>query len=54
VGQSNPRFHLDPVLPEATLMAFFRNSAVNLLNLHYAIHTIALSGGAAFFLISLM
>jgi len=35
-------------------MAFFRNSAVNLLNLHYAIHNIALSGGAAFFLIYLM
>jgi hypothetical protein len=35
-------------------MAFFRNSAVNLLNLHYGIHVIALSGGAAFFLIYLM
>jgi MFS transporter, DHA1 family, inner membrane transport protein len=35
-------------------MAFFRNSTVNLLNLHYAIHTIAMSGGAAFFLIYLM
>jgi MFS transporter, DHA1 family, inner membrane transport protein len=35
-------------------MAFFRNSAVNLLNLHYGIHTVALSGGAAFFLIYLM
>jgi MFS transporter, DHA1 family, inner membrane transport protein len=35
-------------------MAFFRNSAVNLLNLHYGIHTIAISGGAAFFLIYLM
>jgi MFS transporter, DHA1 family, inner membrane transport protein len=30
-------------------MAFFRNGAVNLLNLHYGIHTIALSGGGAFF-----
>lgn len=30
-------------------MAFFRNTAVNLLNLHYAIHSIALSGGGAFF-----
>jgi MFS transporter, DHA1 family, inner membrane transport protein len=29
-------------------MAFFRNSTVNLLNLHYGIHSIALSGGAAF------
>jgi hypothetical protein len=35
-------------------MAFFRNTAVNLLNLHYAIHTVAMSGGAAFFLIYLM
>lgn len=35
-------------------MAFFRNSAVNWLNLHYAIHSIAMSGGAAFFLIYLM
>lgn len=30
-------------------MAFFRNRTVNLLNLHYGIHTIALSGGGAFF-----
>jgi hypothetical protein len=30
-------------------MAFFRNSAVNRLNLHYAIHALALSGGGAFF-----
>jgi hypothetical protein len=35
-------------------MAFFRNSAVNLLNLHYAIHTVAVSGGGAFFLIFLL
>lgn len=35
-------------------MAFLRNSAVNLLNLHYGIHTIAMTGGAAFFLIYLM
>ena len=30
-------------------MAFFRNSTVNLLNLHYGIHAIALTGGGAFF-----
>jgi hypothetical protein len=30
-------------------MAFFRNDAVNLLNLHYAIHALAMSGGGAFF-----
>jgi hypothetical protein len=30
-------------------MAYFRNNAVNLLNLHYGIHSIALSGGGAFF-----
>jgi hypothetical protein len=29
-------------------VAFFRNSTVNLLNLHYGIHQIAQSGGAAF------
>ncbi len=30
-------------------MAYFRNSAVNLLNLHYGVHAIALSGGGAFY-----
>jgi hypothetical protein len=30
-------------------MAYFGNRTINLLNLHYAIHSIALSGGAAFF-----
>ena len=30
-------------------MAFFRNDTVNLLNLHYAIHALAMSGGGAFF-----
>src|SRR6516164_9430188 len=35
-------------------MAFFRNSTVNLLNLHYGIHSIALNGGAAFFVIYLL
>ena len=30
-------------------MAFFRNSTVNLLNLHYGVHALALSGGGAFF-----
>ena len=35
-------------------MAFFRNSAVNLLNLHYGIHCITLYGGGAFFLIYLL
>ena len=35
-------------------MAFFRNSAVNLLNLHFGIHSIALYGGAAFFSIYLL
>jgi hypothetical protein len=32
-------------------MAFFRNSAVNRLNLHYAIEMLALSGGGLFFLV---
>jgi MFS transporter, DHA1 family, inner membrane transport protein len=35
-------------------MAFFRNSAVNLLNLHYGIHSIAASGGGAFYLVYLL
>jgi DHA1 family inner membrane transport protein len=30
-------------------MAFFRNTTVNLLNLHYGIHALALTGGGAFF-----
>lgn len=30
-------------------MAFFRNDTVNLLNLHYGIHALALTGGGAFF-----
>lgn len=30
-------------------MAFFRNNTVNLLNLHYGVHALALSGGGAFF-----
>jgi MFS transporter, DHA1 family, inner membrane transport protein len=35
-------------------MAFFRNETVNLLNLHYGIHALALSGGGAFFLAYLL
>jgi DHA1 family inner membrane transport protein len=35
-------------------MAFFRNSAINLLNLHFGIHSVALYGGAAFFSIYLL
>ena len=35
-------------------MAYFRNNAVNLLNLHYGIHAIALSGGGAFFIAYLL
>src|SRR6516165_5391271 len=30
-------------------MAFFRNDTVNLLNLHYGIHALALAGGGAFY-----
>ena len=30
-------------------MSFFGNRTVNLLNLHYGIHSLALSGGDAFF-----
>jgi MFS transporter, DHA1 family, inner membrane transport protein len=35
-------------------MAFFRNSTVNRLNLHYGIHALALSGGGAFFTVFLL
>ncbi len=35
-------------------MAFFRNSTVNLLNLHYGIHQIAQAGGAAFVTVFLL
>src|SRR5262249_49783092 len=35
-------------------MAYFRNSTVNLLNLHYGIHCLALGGGGAFFLVFLL
>src|SRR5262245_37746903 len=35
-------------------MAFFRNNTVNLLNLHYGIHSLAHSGGAAFFAVFLL
>ena len=35
-------------------MAFFGNNAVNYLNLHYGIHSIALSGGGAFFMVYLL
>ncbi|HEY1632963.1 MAG TPA: MFS transporter [Rhizomicrobium sp.] len=35
-------------------MAFFRNTAVNLLNLHYGIHALALTGGGAFFTVYLI
>ncbi len=35
-------------------MAFFRNSTVNLLNLHYGMHAVALSGGGAFFTVYLL
>jgi DHA1 family inner membrane transport protein len=35
-------------------MAFFANSAVNLLNLHYAINAVAMSGGGAFVLAYLL
>jgi DHA1 family inner membrane transport protein len=35
-------------------MAFFRNETVNLLNAHYGIHSLALSGGGAFFVAFLL
>jgi len=35
-------------------MAYFRNRTVNLLNLHYGIHVLAISGGGAFFTVYLL
>ncbi|MBV9331760.1 MAG: hypothetical protein JOZ55_09435 [Alphaproteobacteria bacterium] len=35
-------------------MAFFRNRTVNLLNLHYGIHAVAMSGGGAFYTVYLL
>lgn len=35
-------------------MAFFRNNAVNLLNLHFAVHAAAMYGGGAFFTVYLL
>jgi DHA1 family inner membrane transport protein len=35
-------------------MAYFRNNTVNLLNLHYGIHSIALSGTGAFWLVYML
>lgn len=34
-------------------MAYFRNNTVNLINLHYAVHAVAMTGGGAFFIIYL-
>ena len=35
-------------------MAFFRDRTVNLLNLHYGMYAIALSGGGSFFVVYLV
>jgi DHA1 family inner membrane transport protein len=35
-------------------MAYFRNTTVNLLNLHYGIHSVALSGAGAFYIVYLL
>jgi DHA1 family inner membrane transport protein len=35
-------------------MAFFRNNTVNLLNLHYGIHSVALTGGGALYIVYLL
>jgi MFS transporter, DHA1 family, inner membrane transport protein len=39
---------------DSVAMPFFRNRTVNLLNMHYAVHAMALSGGAAFFSVYLL
>ena len=35
-------------------MAYFLNTTVNLLNLHYGIHSLAVSGGGGFFIVFLL
>src|SRR6266851_1763986 len=35
-------------------MAYLKNSAVNLLNLHYGLHALALNGAGAFFAVFLL
>src|SRR6266481_362236 len=40
--------------PRGALMAFFRNNTVNLLNLHYGLHSLALSGSGAFYAVFLL
>jgi DHA1 family inner membrane transport protein len=35
-------------------MAFFRNNTVNLLNLHYGLHAVAMTGGGAFYAVFLL
>jgi DHA1 family inner membrane transport protein len=35
-------------------MAYFRNTTVNLLNLHYGIHSVALTGGGALYIVYLL
>src|SRR5215470_3810513 len=40
--------------PGIDAMTYFRNNTVNLLNLHYGIHSLALSGGGAFFTVFLL
>jgi MFS family permease len=37
------------ILRRGTQLAYFRNNTVNLLNLHYGIHSIAMTGAGAFF-----
>lgn len=47
---------MEKALSDSSLqtMAYFRNSAVNLVNLHYAIHAVALYGGGAFYFVFLI
>jgi MFS transporter len=57
-GQNNPpptsrRGCLSFAAPIAA-MAYFRNNSVNLLNLHYGIHSLALGGSGAFFSVFLL
>ena len=35
-------------------MAYFRNNTVNLLNLHYGIHAVAMTGGGMFYAVYLL
>ena len=49
-----PSFSKSCNLNPGRVMAYFRNNTVNLLNLHYGIHSVAFSGAGAFYIVYLL